>query len=62
MSETYKWLFIAGIPFLIRTINLARQFEIELWLNSSNFLEELGVKEINMKKNSKPHVAPYYIL
>jgi len=42
--EEERWLFINDIPLLFRAKSIAKQFEIEFWLNKKPFLTALGLK------------------
>lgn len=40
----YKYFFIGNIPILLPERNLARQLEVEFWLDATPFLNQLGLK------------------
>ena len=53
MSKAYKWLFVENIPLLYEAMRVAKQFQIELWLDSSLLLQALNLKPVNSEKQGK---------
>jgi len=54
LSDTYKWIFIGEIPLLHEARNVARQLEIEMWLDSSPLLNALNLKPLCQEKSNQP--------
>jgi hypothetical protein len=50
LSEAYKWLFVENVPLLYEAVRVARQFQIELWLDSSLLLQALNLKPVNSER------------
>jgi hypothetical protein len=50
MAEPYGWIFVDFIPLLYDKKRLARQFQIETWLNLSQTVKELGLQKIEENK------------
>ncbi|MFQ6087270.1 MAG: hypothetical protein ACE5OV_04550 [Candidatus Bathyarchaeia archaeon] len=53
MSKAYKWLFVENIPLLYEAVRVAKQFQIELWLDSSLLLQAFNLKPVNSEKQGK---------
>ncbi len=55
MSEAYGWIFVDFIPLLYDKKRLARQFQIETWLNLAEAVKELGLEKV---EQDKPQTQP----
>lgn len=53
MYRAYKWLFIEHIPLLYEAVRVAKQFQIELWLDCSLLLQAFNLKPNESKKRGK---------
>jgi hypothetical protein len=53
LSKAYKWVFIENVPLLYETARVAKQFQVELWLDSSPLLKAFNLKSVNSEKQSK---------
>ncbi len=47
MTKTLKWLFVESIPLLYNAVRVAKQFQIELWLDSPPLLQTSTPKPVN---------------
>jgi hypothetical protein len=54
MAETKKWMFVGEIPLLCEARNLARQLEVEMWLDPSSFISAFNLKPVCQEKSSMP--------
>lgn len=56
MAETYGWLFVNFVPLLYEEKRVAKQLQIETWLNLWQLVKTLKIeKHINKdKENRKP--------
>jgi len=54
VAETHKWMFIGEIPLLHETKNVARQLEVEMWLDPSPLFNILNLKSVNQEKSFNP--------
>jgi hypothetical protein len=61
MAEPYGWIFVDFIPLLHDKKRLARQFQIETWLNLSEVVKELGLQKVDESKDA-PHPTAGYIV
>jgi hypothetical protein len=46
-------VFVENIPLLYETVRVAKQFQIEIWLDSSSLLQAFNLKPVNSKKQRK---------
>jgi hypothetical protein len=44
-EETFDWLFVDFIPLLYEKKRLARQSQIETWLDLAQVVKELGIEK-----------------
>lgn len=44
LAEPYKWLFVGEIPLLYEVKRVARQLNVEIWLNPSFLFKALNLK------------------
>jgi hypothetical protein len=56
LAETYGWLFVNFVPLLYEEKRVAKQLQIETWLNLWQLVKTLKIeKHINKdKENRKP--------
>ncbi len=47
MSESFRWLFVDFVPLLHKKRRVARQFQVEMWLDLSAVLKELKIRKIS---------------
>jgi len=47
LTKTFKWLFVESIPLLYNAVRVAKQFQIELWLDSPPLLQTSTPKPVN---------------
>lgn len=52
MAETYGWLFVDNIPLLYDKKKVARQFQVEMWLDLTQLVKELGIEKLENKQNT----------
>lgn len=61
VAESFKWLFIDFVPLLYEKKRVARQLQVEAWLDLFQFLKELKIEKLEESKRDK-HVAMSYIV
>lgn len=44
-GETFGWVFVDFIPLLYEKKRVARQFQIETWLDLAQVVKELGIEK-----------------
>ncbi len=53
MAEAYRWVFIHNIPLLYEKRRVARQFQIEMWLDLTQLVQELDIEKDQKKHNTE---------
>lgn len=61
MAESFRWLFIYFVPLLYEKKRVARQLQVETWLDLFQLLKELKIEKLEESKENKP-VAMSYIV
>jgi hypothetical protein len=44
-EETFGWLFVGSVPLLCDKKKVAKQFQIETWLDLAQVVKELGIEK-----------------
>jgi len=52
MTEAYGWLFVDSIPLLYEKKKVARQLQVETWLDLSQLVKELEIEKIKETKQN----------
>ncbi|MDH5482425.1 MAG: hypothetical protein OEY22_06060 [Candidatus Bathyarchaeota archaeon] len=60
-EETFNWLFVDFIPLLCETKRVAKQFKIEMWLDLTQLVKELGIEKTNDAKTGRSQTKGYII-
>jgi hypothetical protein len=61
MAETFGWLFVDHVPLLYEKRNVARQSQVETWLDLTELLKELNLEKMNENKQNT-HSAINYVV
>jgi hypothetical protein len=61
MAETYGWLFIDSVPLLYDKKKVARQFQVEMWLDLTQLVKELQTEKINENKQNTNSATSYIV-
>jgi len=56
-EETYGWLFVDFVPLLYEKKRVAKQFQIETWLDLSQLVKELNIENIGENKRNTPSMS-----
>ncbi len=59
-EETFNWIFVDFIPLLYERKRVARQFQIEMWLDLSQLVKELNIEKTENKRNT--HSTMSYVV
>jgi len=51
MAEAFGWLFVNSVPLLCDKRRVARQYQVEMWLDLAQLVKELGIE--NLKENQR---------
>jgi len=61
MAEACGWLFVDFVPLLFEKRNVARQLQIETWLDLSQLVKELGIEKLDKTKRDAPLQMSYIV-
>jgi len=53
LAESYGWLFIDFIPLLYEKRRVARQLQVETWLDLTQLLNELKLELVDDRKSGR---------
>jgi len=59
-EETFNWLFVDFIPLLYEKKRVARQFQIEMWLDLTQLVKELNIEKVESERARNQ--APTYVV
>lgn len=59
MAEVYGWIFVGPVPLLYEKRRVARQLQVETWLDLAQVLKELGLEKIE-KDSSNNGASPTF--
>ena len=60
-EEGFNWLFVESIPLLYEKRRVARQVQIETWLDLTQLVKELGIDKTKDTKRDL-HQSTSYII
>ena len=52
MAEYFGWLFVDSVPLLYEKKRVARQFQVEMWLDPSRLIKSLKIEHVNANRQS----------
>jgi len=61
LAKSFRWLFVDFVPLLYEKKRIARQFQVEMWLDPSPLFKELGITNVEESKRDT-HRAMSYIV
>jgi len=61
LAESFKWLFVESVPLLYDKRRVARQFQVEMWLNPSPIIKELKVKSVKVCRRDTDPTVRYIV-
>ncbi|MEM3673108.1 MAG: hypothetical protein QW468_02620 [Candidatus Bathyarchaeia archaeon] len=54
-EESFGWIFVDFVPLLYERRRVARQFQIEMWLDLAQLVKELGIEKTKeLSRNNQP--------
>jgi hypothetical protein len=62
MAEPYGWIFVDFIPLIYDKKRLAKQVQIETWLNLAETIRELGLEKPVPNRPQTPTPPADYIV
>jgi hypothetical protein len=60
-EESFGWLFVNSVPLLYDKKKVARQLQVETWLDLSQLAKELGIEKLE-KNSQNAYSATSYIV
>ncbi|MDH7564256.1 MAG: hypothetical protein QHH24_05175 [Candidatus Bathyarchaeota archaeon] len=60
-EELFGWLFIGSIPLLYEKKKVARQFQVEAWLDLTQVLKELELDKVEKATPTGHRPASYIV-
>jgi hypothetical protein len=61
LAEAFGWIFVDFVPLLYEKKRVARQFQIETWLDLSQLVMELGIDKTAQNKQNAHTQASYIV-
>jgi hypothetical protein len=61
LPETFGWIFVDFIPLLYERKRVAKQFQIETWLDLSQLAMELGIDKTAQTKQNGQTATSYIV-
>ena len=61
MSDTCGWIFVDKVPLLYERRRVARQLQVETWLQLSQLVKELNIKGLGAE-NPKSKATNEYVV
>ncbi|MEM2971147.1 MAG: hypothetical protein QW270_01810 [Candidatus Bathyarchaeia archaeon] len=61
MAETCGWLFVDFVPLLYEKRRVARQLQVEAWLDLSMLVKELGIERRSETKKEAHSTLSYIV-
>jgi hypothetical protein len=56
-EETFGWLFVDSVPLLYDKKRVARQLQVETWLDLIQLVKELGIENLQNKQVAHPPMS-----
>jgi hypothetical protein len=61
LAEALGWIFVDHIPLLYEKRRVAKQLQIETWLNLSQLVKELGIEKIDENRRNANATLGYIV-
>ncbi|MDH5793459.1 MAG: hypothetical protein OEZ18_02715 [Candidatus Bathyarchaeota archaeon] len=59
MAEVFGWMFVDHVPLLYEKRRVARQLQVETWLDLSQLVKELGIEKPEENKQNANSALSY---
>ena len=59
LAEVFGWMFVDRVPLLYEQRRVARQLQVETWLDLSQLVKELGIEKIDKDKQNANSALGY---
>ncbi|MBX5328989.1 MAG: hypothetical protein QHH18_06295 [Candidatus Bathyarchaeota archaeon] len=61
MAEACGWIFVDHIPLLYDKRRVARQYQVEMWLDLTQLVKELGIEKLNENNHNSRSKTDYVV-
>jgi len=61
MAESCGWVFVDNVPLLYDKRRVARQLQVETWLQLSQLVKELKIEELGIGKSLTQSTRDYVV-
>ena len=61
LSDTCGWIFVDKVPLLYERRRVARQLQVETWLELSQLVKELNINDLGGKKPESKAANDYVV-
>jgi hypothetical protein len=61
MAESCGWVFVDNVPLLYDKRRVARQLQVETWLQLSQLVKELKIEELGIGKSLAQSTRDYVV-
>jgi hypothetical protein len=59
LAEVFGWMFVDRVPLLYEKKRVARQLQVETWLDLSQLVKELGIEKPEENKQNANSALSY---
>jgi len=56
-EEAFGWLFVDFVPLLYDKKRVARQLQVETWLDLNQLVKELGIEDLQNRRDTNPTMS-----
>ncbi|MGB9714213.1 MAG: hypothetical protein ACPLZC_04450 [Candidatus Bathyarchaeales archaeon] len=60
-EESFGWIFVDFVPLLYEKRRVAKQFQIEMWLDLAQLVKELGIEKTKEQAQNNNQPISYII-
>ncbi len=61
LAESFRWLFVDLVPLLYDKKRVARQFQVEMWLDPSPIIKELKIENVKKSRRDEKPALRYIV-
>ena len=61
MAESCGWVFVDNVPLLYDRRRVARQLQVETWLQLSQLVKELKIEEVGLGRSGTQSTRDYVV-
>ena len=61
MADSCGWIFVDNVPLMYDRKRVARQLQVETWLQLSQLVKELNIDDLKLRKENSERPVPYVV-